>query len=179
MTDNQATAKPLSIEEALKTALEFETKVRDVYREAVEVASGATGERVFGVLAREEQDHIDYLNSRLEEWHKTGKITPEKIASVIPSKKVIAEQVKDLQTHLTPDNLKLELGMLQKALTMEEQTSAFYAKMVAEMHDDEQSMFAQFLEIEDGHVAVVQAELDMLQGTGFFFDFGEFNLEAG
>ena len=34
------------------------------------------------------------------------------------------------------------------------------------------------LEIEEGHVAIVQAELDSLQGMGFWFDMQEFNLEG-
>lgn len=40
-------------------------------------------------------------------------------------------------------------------------------------------MFRHFLEIEDGHTAIVQAEIDALEGNGFWFDFAEFDLEAG
>ena len=36
-----------------------------------------------------------------------------------------------------------------------------------------------FLGIEQGHQAIVQAEIDALSGLGFWFDFQEFNLEAG
>jgi hypothetical protein len=38
-------------------------------------------------------------------------------------------------------------------------------------------MFQRFLEIEDGHVAMVQAEIDYLSDNGFWFDFTEFNME--
>ena len=38
-------------------------------------------------------------------------------------------------------------------------------------------MFARFLEIEDGHVAIVQAELDFISDNGFWFDFQEFDME--
>jgi hypothetical protein len=34
-----------------------------------------------------------------------------------------------------------------------------------------------FLEIEDGHLAIVQAQLDSVQGMGFWFDIAEFRLE--
>jgi hypothetical protein len=33
--------------------------------------------------------------------------------------------------------------------------------------------------IEDGHVAIVQAELDSVTQMGFWFDYREFDLEAG
>jgi hypothetical protein len=40
-------------------------------------------------------------------------------------------------------------------------------------------MFQRFPEIEDGHNAIVQAELDSVQGLGYWFDVEEFKLEAG
>jgi peptide deformylase len=39
-------------------------------------------------------------------------------------------------------------------------------------------MFARFLEIEEGHARIVQAEIDTLTGMGFWFDVQEFRLEA-
>ena len=66
--------------------------------------------------------------------------------------------------------------MLAKALKMEQETSDFYRQMVSEM-GDEGILFERFLEIEDGHQAIVQAELDYLNKTGTFFDFQEFNME--
>jgi hypothetical protein len=38
-------------------------------------------------------------------------------------------------------------------------------------------MFARFLEIEAGHIAIVQAELDYISHTGYWFDFKEFDME--
>jgi hypothetical protein len=34
------------------------------------------------------------------------------------------------------------------------------------------------LEIEEGHVSIVQAELDSVQGLGYWFDVPEFALES-
>jgi hypothetical protein len=34
------------------------------------------------------------------------------------------------------------------------------------------------VEIEAGHEAIVQAEIDALNGLGFWFDFTEFRLES-
>ena len=49
--------------------------------------------------------------------------------------------------------------------------------MVTEMDGPAQKMFARFLEIEDEHIAMVQAELDYISKTGFWFDSKEFDME--
>ena len=71
-----------------------------------------------------------------------------------------------------------ELQTLKKALDVELETSNFYKKMVKELPAEGQELFARFVEIEEGHLAIVQAELDYASGTGFWFDFMEFNLEG-
>jgi len=173
-----ADEKPLTLEEAIKTALEFENRVRDTYLEAVRVSSDQTGRRVFGVLAREEQDHVDYLESRLDEWRKSGKITAEALTTAIPSREKIEAKARELKTGVTEGDRSIELRMLQRAVEAEKATSGFYRKMVDTMKDEEKVMFENFLKIEEGHLAIVQAELDAVSGDGFFFEFGEFNLEA-
>jgi rubrerythrin len=72
-----------------------------------------------------------------------------------------------------------ELSLLTKARDVETETSNFYKRMVAELSDEGQQMFAYFVRVEEGHLALVQAELDALSGLGFWFDMPEFNLEAG
>ena len=47
----------MTIEEAIKTAVEFEAQVRDVYRNAMEGTTDPVAKRIFRVLAKEEQNH--------------------------------------------------------------------------------------------------------------------------
>ena len=75
------------------------------------------------------------------------------------------------------DDRKDEKQMLSKALKAEIETSNFYRQMVAELADEGQKMFARFLEIEEGHINAVQAELDYLSHTGYWLDFKEFDME--
>ncbi len=51
--------------------------------------------------------------------------------------------------------------------------------MVAELDGPGQQMFARFLEIEQGHRTIVQAQLDAVSGLGYWFDIQEFRFEAG
>ena len=66
--------------------------------------------------------------------------------------------------------------MLRKALEAERKTSGFYGQMVSELPPEGQKLFERFLTIENGHLAIVQAEIDSLTGTGAWFDFLEVKL---
>lgn len=166
----------MTLEEAIRTAIEYEIRVRDAYLGSIDNIADETGQHVFRVLGNEEQEHIDYLRSRLEEWKKTGKLSPSKLETTVPARDVIDKGVKKLDNHLSERDYGTEREMLQKALAMEQETLDFYRKMVDELKE-EKELFARFLEIEEGHQAIVQAELDYLNRSGTFFDFQEFNLE--
>jgi rubrerythrin len=169
----------MTVEEAIKTAIEFETNVRDVYRNAVNVATDPVGKRVFNVLADEEEGHLAYLNHRLEELTQTGRITLETLATSIPSETIIRRGVSQLKSRIAERDKGTELELLRKAYDMEEKTSTFYRRMVAELSAEGQSLFKRFVEIEEGHLAIVQAEIDYLKGSGYWFDYREFGLEGG
>jgi len=169
----------VDLEQALKTAIEFENKVRDVYMEACEKASDDTGRKVFKALADEEQGHVDYLESRLAEWRRTGAIEVESLDTVVPSREHIERGVDAMEKSMTEHDRGEEIRMLQKALVAEIETANFYQRMVKELPEEHRPLFKRFLEIEEGHQLIVQTEIDQLLGTGFWFDFQEFNLEAG
>lgn len=172
----------MSIEEALNTAIEFETRVRDVYAEAEATEQDPAAKRTLSVLAREEAYHLAYLRRRREEWREAGHVTVERLETSVPPAAEIARGVQSLRERLagrvrTPHRLHVEL--LQRAQKVEEETSAFYRGLVGRLEGDVQQMFARFLEIEDGHLALVSTELDAVQGLGYWFDVREFDLEAG
>jgi hypothetical protein len=48
--------------------------------------------------------------------------------------------------------------------------------MVKELPQEARPLFSRFLEIEEGHLAIVQAQLDLALGTGFWFDSQEFTI---
>ena len=171
----------MTIEEAIKTAIAYEKKVHGAYADAVKKAKDPTAVKVFEVMAKEELGHIAYLESRLGEWQKRGQLASEKLGSILPSKEMVEAGIKRARGKLKgkPAGTTPELGFLQQALAAEEETSAFYRRMVAELPPEGQELFSRFLDIEDGHAAIVKAEIDSVTGLGFWFDVMEFNLEAG
>lgn len=173
----------MTIEEAIKTALEFERKVHSLYVAAAKSAADSTAKKVFTTLGREEQGHIDYLESRLSEWQRDGHIQREKLGSVLPSPARIAEGIKRARSGVGKSTgiHDVELASLNQALAAEDETTAFYERMVRELSDEGQTLFARFLEIEAGHSAIVRAEIDSVIKNGFWFDLKddlkEFDLE--
>ena len=167
----------MTLEEAIKTALEFENRVRDVYRDAVGKTGDETGGKMLSMLADDEQRHVDYLTVKLEEWKKTGKVTVDELDTTIPSKQSILKGVSKLERRMSDKDFGVERELLKKAVDVETETSGFYAKVVGELDAENRKLFQRFLEIEEGHLAVVQAELDYVTGTGYWFDFSEFSME--
>jgi len=71
------------------------------------------------------------------------------------------------------------LELLNDALKVEVETYDYYRMMVEELQGEARELFHRFLEIEEGHQTIVQAEIDSVNRLGFWFDFQEFDLGAG
>lgn len=171
----------MTIEEAIKTGILFEHKVRARYLEAAAAAQDQTAQKVFHTLAQEELGHVAYLESRLVEWQSTGILARDKLETVLPAAERIVAAMARLPAQV-PDaqaDHGSELEWLRRALAAEEETSAFYRQMASELPADGQELFSRFLELEAGHAAIVQAEIDSVSRLGFWFDLAEFDLEAG
>ncbi len=172
-------AETLTLEQAIQTAIEYETRVRDLYKDAVAGATEEVGKKLFNLMADEEQGHLDYLMYRFDEWERTGKIVAADLATLLPPQEVLDKGKAKLEQQVDSDkDWTTELDFLQQALKLESETGAFYKKMVDTMELEGKQMFQQFLAIEDAHYDIVQAQIDALTGTGFWFDVMEFSLEA-
>ncbi len=170
----------MELKEALTTAIGYETKVRDHYRAGADQILDPRGKKMFQTLAREEQGHLAYLESRLEEWHRTGHVTSPELTTLMPSAEWLEQaRARVAKSPAATIAVQGEIELLKIALDLERQTSGFYRQLVETLKPGERPLFARFLEIEQGHLAVVQAEIDALAGHGTWFDVMEFRLEAG
>ena len=133
------------------------------------------------VAEGEQQRHRMLNRPHHGQWSEQGKVDPGKITPVVAPgldwlDKAKAELQKKPEKRVATAN---EIELLKVALELEMKTSAFYRELVGSLPADERVLFDKFLEIEEGHVSIVQAELDSVQGLGFWFDMMEFSLEAG
>lgn len=170
----------MNLDHAIELALEYEGGVHRTYLEAMKKTSDPSARRIIKVLCDEEKAHIAYLQERLDEWRKAGKIELKKLGTSVPAKEAIEKSLRDVERTLTPDPSPKagELQLLRQCLEAEVKTSNFYREMVRTLDAEGQEMFRRFVEIEQGHQAIVQAEIDSLSRLGFWFDIPEFRLEA-
>jgi len=171
----------MTIEEAIETAIQMEKKVHAAYVVAVSRARDAVAKRVFQTLATEELGHVAYLENRLHEWRTDGCLALEKLKSILPSAARVRERVHALliTANAGSDQRDSDLQELRLALAVEEETSRFYQRMVHELPAEAQTLFLRFLEVEDGHSAVVQAEIDLVSHCGRWFDLRELDPSQG
>ncbi len=167
----------MNLEEAIRTALDYERRIRDIYLEAAESADDPAGRRVFQGLGEDEQRHVDYLESRLAQWEKTGRIDLDTLEAAVPDRAWIRSGVETVAAEMDREDRRDEKQMLSKALQAEVETSTFYREMVDTLDEEGRRLFSRFLAIEQGHIDAVQAELDYLSRTGYWLGFKEFDME--
>jgi rubrerythrin len=137
----------VEIEKAIQTAIGYETNIRDIYRDAAQSVHFPEGRRFFKMMGDDEQYHLDYLKERLQTWQKTGKLSVEKLNSIVPSKEMVQKETEKIKSHISTKELSSIKVILGRALQAEVETSRFYEKMVKEMTRDSQQMLGRFLEI--------------------------------
>lgn len=171
----------MNLQDAIKVALDYEKKVRDHYANGAKTIADADGKKVFETLAVEEQGHVDFLEHCLDQWTKTGRVPATELKTVLPKGIGWIDAARQRLTEKPSKRVAAanEIELLKIALKMEDDTSTFYKELVAKLAPDEQPLFATFLDIEDGHMTIVQAELDSVLGLGYWFDVPEFGLEGG
>lgn len=171
----------MKLDEAIRTALKYEAGVHKAYRDAIDKTADEAGKRVFRGLAEEELGHIKYLTERLDEWQDKGKINVKPLTTSVPSPEEITKSLKDVRKTVRPKATKLtvELELLKKALEAERKTSLFYKEMAGTLDAEGKQMFQCFVEVEKGHEAIVQAEINCVNNSGVWMDTLEFGLEVG
>jgi hypothetical protein len=167
----------MTIEEAIQTAIQYEKKVVQVYQDAARTSQDEVGRKIYAAFVKEEEEHVVYLVNRLNEWKATGKVTPASLGTVIPSRERIDEGIKKLEGRVARTAPEAEMRLLKRALDIEIETSAFYVRVVQELPPEHRPLFERFVEIEQGHQAIVQAEMNSVAGNGYWFDVPEISME--
>lgn len=171
----------MNLQEAIAVAIDFEVKVRDHYHKGAEEVRDDAGRKLFDTLAQEEQGHVNFLAHVLTELKRTGKVPKTPIPSVLPQGVDWIERAKEKVQHMpyVREASEHELEHIKAALALEQEATAFYRNLVAQLPEGDRALFEGFLGREDGHLALVQAQLNSVQGLGVYFDIMEFSLEAG
>jgi len=167
----------MDIEKAINTAIEYEIRVREVFVEAMDEQTEPIGKKIYRLLADEEDSHVKFLEETLSTWKQNGQLSPEGLETALPSAEAIEREIAKLETSLEKRGADKQIALLKKAREVEIETSEFYRRLIDTLPTEGQEFFRRFLEIEEGHLALVDAEINALDSAGFWFDMSEFDLE--
>lgn len=160
--------------EALKLAMEREKGANKFYREAAETTRDPSGKKTFKWLAKEEGRHLAKLGQQFRsvvgdhkwlEWKRRA--TPIEKSELPP----VSEAVGEMKVGAA------EKDALRQAIESEKQSKAFY-KQAAESTPDlhGKAMFNALAKEEEGHLALLEEELEWITRSRQYFTLHRFRL---
>lgn len=158
----------MELQNALRTALELEKKVRAVYAEAAAAAGSELSRALFEMLEAEEVSHAEFLQRKLDDLAKDAPLPTSRLPPV-GALKYAAGRMRRVLSGKKDGALPPEAVRMTAALRLEREMAAFYRIMAESMTGPDQKLFAHFLNIEERHVALVCAELESLREDGTVF----------
>lgn len=169
--------KPSAEVEALQFAIETEKKGYRFYRIAAESTSDPKGKEVFNQLAQDEIEHMGvfttlYASLTNDEPWLTYEEALAKFGEAEPDEVIFPDDPIQSQEGFN------DLKALEEALEFEKKAVHFYQSQVLKVTGETaKAFYEKLVEIEEGHVKIIQAEIDSLAGTGFWLDYQEISLE--
>lgn len=162
--------------QALDLAMSVERAGYRFYTNAAETTSSSSGKRMFAGLARDEIRHFGWLASQRVAVEETGHFAafdeepaPDNVP-VFPETTGPASGVK-VDAH--------ELDALERGIKAEQDSIALYEGMITRTGDyNGLAMLKRLVQMEEGHLQLLQAEHDYLTKSGMYFGVPEYNLES-
>jgi len=133
------------------------------------------GKNLFITLAADEVDHWQMLEN-LKKHVMKGDEYKAPILKVYDMKELLPKLQKGAM-EAKGDKKVTELDALKMALEFEKKASEFYENLAATTDDPQTKKFAMDLaRWEDTHYNMIQAQLDEVNNTGFYFNMREFDM---
>jgi rubrerythrin len=162
--------------QAMKTAIEMEKSGHRFFTEASNNVRHEVGRKLFSRLAAEEIEHMRTFEKIFDDI-TGGSDWKQAIRDIQPSKRV--PYFDEARNQFRSENLSVEMDYLKKALDLERDAMQFFEKAIAEAESDEaRQIFQRILDEEKGHYDLIQAEMDSINSSGFWFDVQEFHMDG-
>jgi rubrerythrin len=166
-----------SVKEAIKTAIQLEKDGQAFFEQAARETSNDLGKKMFHKLANDEVRHLQTFK-KMFQTIADPQIWKQLMAEGSPRKRMPYFEQKTAQR--TPAEKGAgELNALQQALEVERKAITFF-KETAEGTDDPEAkrIFETIAEEEEAHYDLIQAQIDSVTHSGFWFDIGEFQMDG-
>ena len=112
----------MKIEEAIREAVEYETRILEIYTQAKQTVADARGKKVVGMLADEERGHVAYLQEKLKQWQDQGELHFDTLHSRLPTLDSIRTETGKIADQFSGNSLAGERQILERALKAEIET---------------------------------------------------------
>ncbi|MCX7785401.1 MAG: ferritin family protein [candidate division WOR-3 bacterium] len=161
---------------ALETALEAEKQGLQTYLNFAYQTKDESGKNMFIRLASDEFEHMTILEKQKmsvaeKECWINVKIPSSEIEQLVPK---IKEKTKRIRGSEGLD----QLLALRTALELEDNAIKFYREQEQKSTDPKaKEMYRRLRKMEQAHYELIQAEIDYIEKTGFWFNLREFSLE--
>jgi len=162
---------------ALKTAIEIEDNGLLNFLRFARQTKDTTGKNMFIRLAMDEHEHRRIIEKQLTNLMEGKPL----IKIEIPKSEIeqVAPTIREKQQRTRGESGLLEIDALNTALDLERKAAKFFRDQADLVDDpDAKAMFIRLAEWEDAHFDLIQAELDSIQGTGFWFGIPEFQMDG-
>lgn len=161
---------------ALEIAINAEKQGLRTYQEFAYKTKDESGKNMFIRLAMDEFEHMSILEKQRESIQEkecwiTVKLAKSDIEKLAPAIKARTQKVKGTE------GLD-QMSALRTALEMEDRAIKFYREQEQTSTDPiAKEMYARLITMEKAHYELIQAEIDYIEKTGFWFNIREFSLE--
>lgn len=159
------------ISRILQRAIETEKGGSRFYSRVAEATQDPKARKMFQQLAKDELYHIEIIQNLYKD------ILPESSEETVKGYPIFEKRKQESNGRM-PD-LGSEFEVLAKAVEDEIEARDFYRKTAKSFGPGRaRDVFLDLMEMEEGHVRLLQAELDFLEKKGFYFDHMEFTVEG-
>ncbi len=162
---------------ALATAVEAEKRSLRNYLGFAWNTRDSSGKQMFVRLATDEFEHMRLLETQQANLAQSGVWQPASVDATVIER--IVPRLSDKSLRIRGAEGQNQLSALNTALDLERSAQTFYEEQSRKVQaESARAMFARLAEMEAAHYALLQAEIDNIQQTGFWFGLPEFTLES-
>lgn len=169
--------------DALKSAIQGEIRGWEFYTEAAKKTSSESGQKMFEQLAKDEIDHQRWLEGAYDRL-ATGKegLTPKHVIKHKPIDKKL-KPVTPVDRRRLVKKVKERTDEVEAVLIgvkLEEDAITFYEEALEQpdVNDEVKDLFKNLVEVEKGHLTILQGEYQVLTGVSFYYDYPELSKEV-
>ncbi len=162
--------------EAMKTAIEMEKSGHRFFTEASNKVKHEVGRKLFRRLASEEIEHLKTFEKIFDELSKGGD-WKQAMSSLGTTRRM--PYFDEARKEFKAEDLTVELDYLRRALDIERRAIDFFENAIAGAQTEEaKDVFKKILEEEKNHYDLIQAEIDSINHSGFWFDVHELRMDS-